>query len=688
MFQDHSQPSLRRSFSFVRLALSSALLLGGLASAQGVTTPRPGAPSVPTTAPVTAPGSGQGTGGILPLVSVGERWAQSTESYTIVVSPQDAGKPLGLQVYSPSLNLQDYADGRRGVGYFGDELYKKNEPFQTTFTLSSAGGTVVERRYQASREHSWESLLDGGLPAGTYTLAVRSSGDGKNSFALRVNAPFNLQTSDFSVNARDSTQQDLLAARLTVPQSWVGQTLGVSNYDVDGPQEAQTWVVQPGGVRVNLTTSNDGQKVTDRFVVTQAMVGEWQVYIRVLPTTKQYSNAVQYSFRLGDQPVKATVGGFADPSGLKLANQLVVDVVDPQGRPIPGASYSVGSDNVVRPRLPQGYVPVSATVLEGTGNVASPSELRFTPGNTRLRFVARPPQGALAVDAVAIYGNTRMPLTNVPFEVDGKMYAAPVTVPLAPGSYPVTPSPIPGSTLSPAQPGVVVDGTTGKVTLEYRVLTEVTLSTAPDVLDACDVSQLTAQAKTDFPYRLPGTLNLRLPVGWTSDYPLQLQGDLSASSPIRLKVPVRICRSDSAEAVLVPVDVHATGEARVRDPGGVNVSRTVQNGARLHLTKTAAAIGNSGQTSGTQQGYTITLTLTTDSTLDNVQILDPLPSGGTQGVRGSLNVQGPSLANLQATQSGDTIVLPRVIPGTYTITYTLFSDLPADRILTVPELDW
>ena len=666
-----------------RLALLIALTLGA-ASAQT------GAPVVPTTAPVTAPGNGQGTGGILPLVSVGERWTQNTESYTIRVGTQDAGKPLGLEVYSPALNLTDYADGRRGTGYFGDELYRKNEPFETVFTLTGPGGTVVERRYQASREHSWESLLGSGLPAGSYTLTVRSSGDGKNSFALRVAAPFALETSDFSVNARDSTQQDLLAARLTVPAAWVGKTLSVSNYDVDGPQEAQTWVVQPNGTRVNLGTSGDGQKLSNTFVVTQSLVGEWQVYIRVLPTTKQYSNAVQYSFRLDNQPVTARVGGFADPTGQRLGNQLQVEVVDPQGRPIPGASYSVGSDNVVRPRLPQGYLPVSAAVVEGQGTVTSPTELRVNPGNARLRFVARPPQGSLSVDAVAIYGSTRIPLTNVPFELNGKTYAAPVTVPLNPGSYPVTPGPIPGASATPAQPGLVTDGATGKLTLEYNVRTEVTLSTAPDVLDACDVSQLTAQARTDFPYKLPSTLTLNLPVGWSSDYPLQAKGDLSGASPLRLKVPVRICRSDTAEAVLAPVGVRATGDANVRDPSGVNVTRSVQGGARVHVAKSAQALSNQAtQTGPAQPGYTITLQIVADSNIDNLRILDPLPAGASSPVlRGPLSVQGPTLAGLSPTLDGDSIVLPRILPGTYTVRYTLFTDLPADRVVTTPELGW
>ncbi|GGJ61913.1 hypothetical protein [Deinococcus aquiradiocola] len=676
-------PARPRSHAVRRAAFLTLTLT--LAAARAQT----GAPVVPTSAPVTAPGSAQSTGGILPLVSVGQRWTSNTETYQIRVDGQNAGRPIGLEVYSPALNLMDYADGRRGAGYFGDELYKKNEPFETVFTLTGPSGTVIERHYLASREHAWESLLSGGLPAGTYTLTVRSSGDGKNSFALRVASPFALETSDFSVNARDSTQQDLLAARLRVPAAWVGKTLAVSNYDVDGPQEALTWVVQPDGTRVNLTTSNDGQKATNTFVVTQAMVGEWPVYIRVLPTTRQYSNAVQFSFRLDNQPVTALVGGFADPGGQKVANQLIVDVVDPQGQPIPGATYSVGSDNVVRPRLPQGWVPVSANVLEGQGTVTSPTELRVAPGNARLRFVARPPQGALTVDAVAVYGDTRIPLTNVPFDLGGRTYAAPVTVPLAPGSYPVAPGSIPGATVTPAQSGIVTDGATGHVTLEYNVRTEVTLTTSPDVLDACDASQLTAQAKTDFPYRLPSTLNLNLPVGWSSDYPLQLRGDLSSSTPLRLKVPVRICRSDSAEAVLAPVGVRATGDASVRNPSGVNVTRSVQNGQRVHVAKTAESVSSLGGNGPSQPGYTVTLQIVSDGNVDNLRILDPLPTGASAPVlRGPLSVSGPSLASLTPTLDGDTIVLPRILPGTYTVRYTLFTDLPADRVVTTPELSW
>ncbi|GGM02718.1 hypothetical protein GCM10010841_09090 [Deinococcus aerophilus] len=642
-------------------AVSAALTLGGTSLAQ------------------TAPPAGTSIGGILPLVSVGEKWPQDVESYTIRISPQDAGKPLGLEVYSPGFNLKDYVDGRRDEGYFGDELYKKNEPFDTTFTLSGPGGTVLDRRFGQNREHTWESLFSGGLGAGTYTLKVNSRGDGKNSFALRVAAPFALETSDFTVNARATTPEPLLAARLNVTADWVGQTVGLLNYDIDGPQEAETFVVQPGGTRVNLTPSDNGKTATDRFKITPELVGEWQIFIRVLPTTRQYSNAVRYSFRLNDKPVSARIGGFDPPTATRIANQLFVEVVDPRGRPIPGASYTLIGDSSVRPQLPSGYVPVSSTLVQGTGNIVSPTEVRYQPGYNKIRFVARAPEGQLAVDAVALYGDQRIALSGVPFEVAGRTLTTPATVPLAPGDYPVTPTPIPGSTLTPPLPGRVADEVAGRVTIEYRVLSTVTLITAPDILNACDVTQLVASARTDFPYRLPATLALNLPTGWSSDYPLETSGEFSGGQPLRLKVPVRVCRSDTAEAVLNPVGLRTTGAAKVRSPGSANVTRSVQNGARASLSKSVEAAA---------QGYTVTLVFTVDSTLENVRLIDPLPAGNPPAVRGPLQLQGSSLANVQPRVDGDAIVLSRVIPGTYTLTYALFSDQPADRVVTSPDLGW
>ena len=911
---------------------------------------------------VTQPGGRSTTGGVLPLVSVGLTWPQAQQSYVIVVTPENAGRPLGLEVYSPTLNLADYADFRgqkqRGPNYFGDELYSQNQNYQTTFSLTGPDGAVFERSFGSNREHTWESLFNGGLAAGTYTLKVTSQGNGKNSFALRVSSPFTLATSDFSVNARDTERAPLLAARLNVPAAWVGQTVSILNYDIDGPQEAESWVVMPGNRRTNLTTSENGKTATDRFTVTADMVGEWQVYIRVLPTTKQFSNAISYSFRLGNRPTAAVIGGFETPTNALIANRLVVDVVDTQGNRIPSASYVVVGDTTVKPTLPSGYTPVSGTVVEGKGTVVSPSEVRFQPGNnrirfvarrpnlvvdvvdtqgnpipgsnftaqngvarpslpdgyvpvsatviegrgtvnsptqvtyqpgdtrirfvarrpgivvdvvdtagrpiqnasyvaegglarpvlpqgyvpvsgnliegrgtvvsptevtyqnttdvrirfvarqprlvvdvvdtegrpiqgsnytaqngvaspvlpqnyvpvsgnllegrgtvvsptqvnygqddttirfvarlqrlavdivdtqgqpiegarydvqgnvvtptlprgyepvsativegqgttpsptearfqpgdTRIRFVARLPLGQLAVDAVAVIGDQRIALPGVPFQVNGQVLNTPTTVPLNPGDYPVLPTAIQGSTFTTPAPGRVIDGQTGRVTIEYRIQTEISLNVAPDLLGPCDVTQLGATAKTTFPYRVPARLRLNLPAGWTSDYPLSLAGDFGGGQELRLKAPVRVCRSDVAQAVLEPSGLSTSGAATVRAPGGANASRNVENGARASVTKTLDPTG---------QGYTVTLTLTVDRAVDNLRIIDPLPSGTNPSVRSALAVNGSGTVG--ASTDGDTIVLGRVAPGTYRITYTLFTDAPADRVVTAPELTW
>ena len=58
-------------------------------------------------------------------------------------------------------------------------------------------------------------------------------------------------------------------------------------------------------------------------------------------------------------------------------------------------------------------------------------------------------------------------------------------------------------------------------------------------------------------------------------------------------------------------------------------------------------------------------------------------------MRGTLGVKdGPTLANLNLRPEGDSIILSRVIPGTYVIAYELFTDQPADRVLTPPDLTW
>ncbi len=79
-----------------KLTLASLLTLSLGTLTLNMVAAQTAAPVVPTSSPVTSPGSGQNNsgpsiGGILPLVSVGQRWAQNTEKGL-------GGKPTVLTV--------------------------------------------------------------------------------------------------------------------------------------------------------------------------------------------------------------------------------------------------------------------------------------------------------------------------------------------------------------------------------------------------------------------------------------------------------------------------------------------------------------------------------------------------------------------------------------------------------------
>ena len=628
------------------------------------------------------------SGGALPLASVGAgiAWATQGEDVRIVV-PAGATAPVQLEVYSPHLNLNDYVNGRATTGYYGDEIYGRNLPFSTLFTLKDAqGAKVLERRFDTAQRHVWERLLNARLPAGTYNLRVSSSGNGKNAFALRVNAPYIVQASQFTVNARGPFGTDLLAAKVIVPGDLVGKRLDITNYDADGAAELELYALAPDGARRRLTSSENARSVTNSFEITSGLVGEWTIFARIVSTTKQYSNAFNLRLRSGSNPVYAALPAFATPTDATLLESPTVEVVDPQGKPIPGSSYTVTGDEEyeIAPTLPAGYQAVSATVLEGKGSVVSPTQVNIPPGASKVRFVARLIQGALEVTTVALIGNTRVPLSGIPFIVAGQTLKSPVTLPLNPGQYPVKATPLPGSTVGNVT-GVVVDGQTGKAVLEYRVSVNLKLEVTPNVVSTCAQSLLTATASTDFPYEIPANLKLIVPKTMTSQAPLEATLKMSGGKPALLSAPLRVCEGGPVKASLEPSGLVTEGAIRVLPPAGVTVSRVTD------VQKGAVRVVKSYQQDSL--GYVVTLSITIERVVENLRIIDPLPTGGanpavrrpTQTVTGLVNNQSVAV-NWRL--DGNSFNLGRLAPGIYTVQYGVFTDLPADAVVTMPDVIW
>jgi hypothetical protein len=628
------------------------------------------------------------TGGALPLASVGNQisWASQGEEMRIVV-PAGSDVPLQLELYSPGLNLNDYVNGRATTGYYGDEIYGRNLPFSTVFTLTNAqNAKFLERRYDTTERHAWERVLNTRLAPGTYTLKSVSSGNGKNAFAVRVNAPYQVQATRFTVNARGTPGTDLLAARIVVPSELIGKKLDITNFDADGNSELELYAVSPDGVRRRLRSSPNNAAFTDSFDVTERLAGEWSIFARIVATTKQFSNAFNLRVRSGQEPVFANLPAFSTPAGTRLLEPPVVEVVDPQGRPIPGASYTItGEDEyTAAPVLPTGYQPVSATVLEGQGTVVSPSQTRTQPGPSRVRFVARQIQGALEVTTVALIGNSRVPITGIPFTAAGQTMKSPMTIPLSPGEYPVRPTPLPGSSVE-GRSATVTDNQTARVVLEYRVNVALKLEIAPNVVSTCAQSLLTATATTEFPYAIPANVKLTLPRGMTSQAPLEGKADLSAGKPGLVAAPVRVCESGTVRATLDPSGIFTEGSIRVLPPAGVTVSRVTD------VQKGPVRVVKSYQQDNL--GYIVTLSITVERAVENLRVIDALPTGGatpavrrpTQTVTGLVNNQTVAV-NWRL--DGNTFNLGRLSPGVYTVQYGIFTDLPADSVVTVPDVLW
>jgi hypothetical protein len=204
-------------------------------------------------------------------------------------------------------------------------------------------------------------------------------------------------------------------------------------------------------------------------------------------------------------------------------------------------------------------------------------------------------------------------------------------------------------------------------------------------VSTCAPSLLTATATTDFPYDIPANLKLTLPRGMTSQAPLEGKTDLSAGKPGTLSAPVRVCESGTVRATLEPSGIFAEGSIRVLPPAGVTVSRVTD------VQKGPVRVVKSYQQDNL--GYIVTLSITVERVVENLRVVDQLPTGGTnpavrrptQTVTGLVNNQTVAV-NWRL--DGNTFNLGRLAPGVYTIQYGLFTDLPADGVVTVPDVLW
>jgi uncharacterized repeat protein (TIGR01451 family)/fimbrial isopeptide formation D2 family protein len=85
-------------------------------------------------------------------------------------------------------------------------------------------------------------------------------------------------------------------------------------------------------------------------------------------------------------------------------------------------------------------------------------------------------------------------------------------------------------------------------------------------------------------------------------------------------------------------------------------------------------------------GYGVNMVLTVDHPVQNFLLTDPLPNGASRGV---IVLTYPDGTSRVVTLNGDgALELGELEPGTYKITYALFTDLEPEYALTDPDIEW
>lgn len=232
----------------------------------------------------------------LPLTSVGDKllWTVGDQDLKLVVG---VSSRVQLDVYGAQFDPEDY----RSDDYYGDENYSPTtpkEPVTSMFTLVDAEGQVVKTQDFGVGAQDWQTFINEDLPAGTYTLKVQTQGNGKNTFALRLNSiSANVQADQLNVTIRSNDW--VPAINVYNP----GGEMTVRMYDGDGAEELEAQLRDAQGNITPLKVSGD-LEWGDLDIPSEK--GNYTIYLRQPAETYQYSNTVGFELTSGPITVVKT----------------------------------------------------------------------------------------------------------------------------------------------------------------------------------------------------------------------------------------------------------------------------------------------------------------------------------------------------------------------------------------------
>ena len=323
----------------------------------------------------------------LPLTSIGERvnWTVGDQNLNLDVPVENR---VRLELYSPGVDPTDY----RSATYYGDEQYGAGQQVSTTFTLIDAAGKVVLTRTFQAGAHHWATLIDQVLPAGRYQLRAVTTGNGKNTFAVRlagVSAGVSAEQLNVNVHAQAWTPA------LTVTTDGAGYALTM--YDGDGPTELEARVRDAQGRTYPVPT---GSNLKENVLPLPPQAGTYTIELRQPPGAKQYSNSV--GFRLSrDAQSRAIDLVRVDQTGrLNVNAQLVL----PGSIALTDLNVTVGDQAVhvngsVQLTVTPGEYTVNAPTIPGTDVTVTPPQATVPRNGAANVQVQVRPQVALSLQA-------------------------------------------------------------------------------------------------------------------------------------------------------------------------------------------------------------------------------------------------------------------------------------------------
>ena len=454
----------------------------------------------------------------IPLIVPGSGLGWEIDEVRLVLDVAQAGE-YELLLYSPGFDPQDY----RSPNELGDERYDQGKgALESVFELRE-GERVLVRRTYGEEPHSWHRLFKGTLKPGEYTVASSFRGLGKNAvvFALKVHSgegrllvdPDSMQT----YNVVRGGWQTPFQLRVTEPSR--GLRVGV--YDGDGPRELDFLVRTPQG---EIRPPVPGDKAWT-YVKTEAP-GRYAFLFRIQPTATQHTNTIGFQIYPG---------------------KIRIEIVDPEGRPVPAAGYSILGHyrRTVELAAPPGW-KLLKTEVDG-GRELEPGRVRFGLGAGRVRFVLAPIQKPPPVEkkgqvVVRSYLSCEPYTEPVPLrlrigehELDLDA-AGEASLVLPTGDYPVVVAPVPGAVVNAPHSVRVEPDRTAVLGVRLRPQIELALSVTPATGVRGEPVEVHAVARTPAPYRWPAELDVQLPEGWRAQGSTRATGDLGAGKTLELQV--------------------------------------------------------------------------------------------------------------------------------------------------------